>query len=153
MSLGGAGMNESERWQCIALTRGGEACSRVVVFSADRLQAGLQPLCHQHLREVEEGLQRENMGSAVPSLAQGLRRCIAAGKVSRGRAVRCGKPAPCLCLRGADRQVVLAQRLCDEHRRSLAQALIRQWQQEQAQAGVPASSSRRWGSKLGLKPG
>ncbi|HEY8200836.1 MAG TPA: hypothetical protein VII47_05750 [Actinomycetota bacterium] len=142
-----------ERWQCIGMTRGGEACSRVVVFSADRLQSGHQPLCHQHLREVEEGLQREHLGAAAPSLAHGLRRCAAVGRLSNGRGVRCGKPAPCLSVRGSEGRVVLSQRLCDEHRRSLTQALIRQWQAEQAQAGAPASSSRGWGLRLGVRPG
>jgi hypothetical protein len=142
----------SERWQCIGMTRGGGACSRVVVFSADRLLSGHQPLCHQHLREVEEGLQREHLGSAAPSLAEGLRRCGAVGKLSNGRAVRCGKPAPCLCVRGSESRVVLAQRLCDEHRRSLTQALIRQWQAEQSEAGTAAPSSRRWGWQLGARP-
>jgi len=86
----------SERWQCIGMTRGGGACSRVVVFSADRLLSGHQPLCHQHLREVEEGLQREHLGSAAPSLAEGLRRCGAVGKLSKrpGRPVRQARTLP-----------------------------------------------------------
>jgi hypothetical protein len=142
----------SERWQCIGMTRGGEACSRVVAFSADLLLSGHQPLCHQHLREVEEGLQREHLGTAAPSLAQGLRRCAAVGKLTDDRAVRCGKPAPCLSLRGGG-TVVLAQRLCDEHRSSLTQALIRQWQEEQSAAGATGASTRRWGWQLGVRPG
>jgi hypothetical protein len=143
----------SERWQCMGMTRSGEPCSRVVAFSADRLQSGHQPLCHQHLREVEEGLQREHLGSAAPSLAHGLRRCAAVARLSNDRGVRCGKPAPCLSLRGSEERVVLSQRICDEHRRSLTQALIRQWQAEQSQAGAPAPSSRAWGLRLGVKPG
>lgn len=146
-------MVDSERWQCIGMTRSGEACSRVVAFSADRLLSGHQPLCHQHLREVEEGLQREHLGTAAPSLGQGLRRCAAVGTLKGDRAVRCGKLAPCLSLRGSGSQVVLAQRLCDEHRRSLTEALIRQWQEEQSAAGTAASSSRRWGWRLGVRPG
>jgi hypothetical protein len=143
----------TERWQCIGMTRNGEACSRVVSFSAERLLSGHQPLCHQHLREVEEGLQCEHMGSATPSLAQGLRRCAAVGKLKGDRAVRCGKPAPCLSLRGSGSRVVLAQRLCDVHRWSLTQALIRQWQEEQSKAGAPAAPGRRWGWQLGVRPG
>lgn len=146
-------MNEPERWQCIARTRDGEACSRVVPFSAERWQAGLQPLCHQHMREVEEGLQREDLGAAVPTLALGLRRCVAVGKVGKGRAIRCGKPAPCLTLRGSGNQVVLLQRLCDEHRRTLSQAFIREWQAQQTGAGTGASTGRRWGWQLGVRPG
>jgi hypothetical protein len=143
----------SERWQCIGMTRSGEPCSRAVPFSADRLRSGHQPLCHQHLREVEEGLQREHLGTAAPSLAQGLRRCAAVGKLKGDRAVRCGKAAPCLSLRGSAGQVVLAQHLCDEHRGSLTRALIRQWQEKQSAAGAPVPSSRRWGLQLGVKPG
>jgi hypothetical protein len=146
-------MNEPERWQCIAHTRGGEPCSRVVPFSIERLQAGLQPLCHQHGREVEEGLQREDLGVATPTLTMGLRRCCAVGRVGKGRAIRCGKPAPCLSQRGSANQIIFHQRLCDEHRRSLSQALIRQWRAKQAPAGAASSSGRRWGWQLGVRPG
>jgi hypothetical protein len=146
-------VTEPERWQCIALKRSGEGCSRVVPFSLAQLESGLQPLCHQHHREVEEGLQREDLGSAAPTLSMGLHRCVVIRKMGKGRAIRCGKPAPCLSLRGQDGHVVLSQHICDDHRFSLAHALMREWQAQQTQSGTPSPSGRRWGWQLSVRPG
>jgi hypothetical protein len=145
-------MTEPERWQCIALKRTGEGCSRAVPFSVAQLAAGLQPLCHQHLREVEEGLQREDVGSAVPTLAMRLSRCVAIGKMGKDRAIRCGKPAPCLSVRGHDNQPALSQHICDDHRYRLARALKKEWEAQQVASQSPAPSSRRWGWQVGVHP-